>query len=109
MNADFPDPDKAKAMVELSAPRKLNQLMSFLKICSWFRHFVSNCPKVAEPLSRLSRKKVGWIWGNDLERAFQKVKLQFTEEPTLQQAGDICPFNMRTDDSAVSLGACLLQ
>ena len=52
----LPDPSKTKAISEMTAPRCVKQLLSFLAACSWFRRFVPNFAQTAEPLMRLTWK-----------------------------------------------------
>ena len=104
-----PDPEKVSVIMDMPPPNTLKKLTSFLQTCSWFRRFIPNFSKVAEPLSRLTKKTVAWTWESEQEAAFKELKRPLTTEPILQQADENRPFILRTDASAVSLGACLLQ
>lgn len=57
------DPEKVSAVLEMKEPGNLKHLRTFLQTCSWFRKFIPNFSKVAEPLTRLTRKNQVWVWG----------------------------------------------
>lgn len=104
-----PDPEKTAAIQNLPAPRNLKTLLSFIQTCSWYRRFISNFATVAEPLTRLTKKKATWTWGSEQAEAFEKLKEKLTNEPILQQADMHKPYTLRTDASGYALGGVLLQ
>lgn len=50
------DPEKTSCIRNMTTPSNLKHLISFLQMCSWYRRFVPNFAKIAEPLSRLTKK-----------------------------------------------------
>lgn len=104
-----PDLDKTKAIREMRAPANLKQLISFLQTCSWYRRFVPNFASIAEPLTRLTRKKTTWEWSSQQQRAFDNLKEALTNAPILQTADETKPYTLRTDASGYAIGAVLLQ
>lgn len=103
------DPEKVSAVLEMKEPSTLKHLRTFLQTCSWFRKFIPNFSKVAEPLTRLTRKNQIWIWGSQQTQAFTELKRLLTTAPILVQADFSRPFVLRTDASNYALGAVLLQ
>lgn len=103
------DPGKVSAVLEMKEPGNLKHLRTFLQTCSWFRKFIPNFSKVAEPLTRLTRKNQVWIWGSEQYQAFNELKRLLTTAPILVQADFSRPFILRTDASNYALGAVLLQ
>ncbi|XP_062530656.1 uncharacterized protein LOC119630752 [Bombyx mori] len=104
-----PDRDKVSAVLDMKEPTCLRQLRTFLQTCSWFRQFIPNFAKIAEPLTRLTKKSQPWIWGLEQDDAFKSLKRLLTTSPILIQADYTKPFILRTDASDYALGACLLQ
>lgn len=104
-----PDRDKVSAVLDMKEPTCLRQLRTFLQTCSWFRKFIPNFAKIAEPLTRLTKKSQPWIWGLEQDDAFKSLKRLLTTSPILVQADYTKPFILRTDASDYALGACLLQ
>lgn len=103
------DPGKVSAVLEMKVPGNLKHLRTFLQTCSWFRKFIPNFSKVAEPLTRLTRKSQVWSWGSEQTQAFIELKNLLTTAPILVQADFTRPFILRTDASNYALGAVLLQ
>ncbi|KAJ0170024.1 hypothetical protein K1T71_014630 [Dendrolimus kikuchii] len=93
----------------MKEPSTLKHLKTFLQTCSWFRKFIPNFSKVAEPLTRLTRKNQIWIWGAEQTQAFNELKRLLTSAPILVQPDFNQPFTLRTDASNYALGAVLLQ
>ena len=108
-NGIEPDPDKTRAIGEMAAPQSVKQLLSFIATCSWFRRFIPNFAKIAEPLTRLTKKATKWSWETEQQKAFDELKKALTSSPILMQADDSRPFMLRTDASSFAIGAVLLQ
>ncbi|XP_063917282.1 uncharacterized protein LOC135132992 [Zophobas morio] len=52
-----PHPVKISAIIQLAPPVDVNQPMLFLQTCSWFSWFIPGFSGVAEPLTRLTKRK----------------------------------------------------
>ena len=104
-----PDEEKVSAVIEMKEPTTLQQLRTFLQTCSWFRKFIPEFAKVAEPLTRLTKKSQTWKWGKDQANAFLQLKSLLASPPILTQPDYLKPFILRTDASDFALGAALLQ
>jgi hypothetical protein len=51
-----PDPGKTRAIQDMPTPRNVQNVLTFLQTCSWYRKFIPNFSEVARPLSQLTRK-----------------------------------------------------
>lgn len=78
-------------------------------MASWYRRFISQFATVTEPFTRLLRKNQPWRWGEDQNRAFEKIKEYCMAAPTLSYLYFSLPFVLQTDASSVGLGAVLTQ
>lgn len=103
------DPSKIAAIVDRKPPKTVKQLLSFTQACSWYRRFIENFAKIVEPLTKLTRKNVKWVWGQEQEQAFETLKKKLTSTPILGQADESKPFILKTDASNYAIGAVLLQ
>ncbi|KAJ3661163.1 hypothetical protein Zmor_005573 [Zophobas morio] len=103
------DPNKVHAVTQMSAPRNVKQLQSFIQTCSWFRRFITAFATVAKPLCSLLKKDAAWQWDSTHQEAFEELKQRLADAPILRQANPEEPFVLRTDASAYALGAALLQ
>lgn len=50
------DPAKIAAIMDMPTPSNVKQIQSFLQTCSWYRRFVPNFAKCAQPLTKLTKK-----------------------------------------------------
>ncbi|KMQ82196.1 hypothetical protein RF55_23830, partial [Lasius niger] len=75
----------------------------------WTSKFVENFEIVAEPLTRLTKKNVSWIWQEEQERAFNMIKDQLTTRPVLTIFNPEILTEIHTDASAIGIGTILLQ
>ncbi|RYO52776.1 hypothetical protein AA0116_g11622 [Alternaria tenuissima] len=76
------DPEKVKAIKEWEAPRTVKGVRSFLGFANFYRRFIRDFAKVATPLTRLTGD-VTFVWGDDEQKAFDKLKEVFITEPNL--------------------------
>ena len=122
-----PDPSKIEALKSWPVPRNLQELRRFLGFTGFYRRFVKDYSKVAEPLHCLMRgsssrkknkkgKKVSnhsetppWYWGEPQQQAFTKLIDILCSADVLAYADYSRPFILHTDASGSGLGAVLLQ
>ena len=60
-NGIVANPGKVKAVKDFQVPANLNQLRSFLSLPSYYRRFVKNFSKVANPLFALTKKDTAYV------------------------------------------------
>ena len=103
------DPKKLKAINEYPTPTNLKTLCSFLGLASYYRKFIANFSKVANPLHALTRKDVPFVWTAQCQAAFERLKELLTSAPLLSFPRFDQPFLVETDASLNCLGAVLAQ
>ena len=103
------DPSDVRAILEYQAPRKVNQLRSFLGMASYYRKFVEHFAHKAYPLTTLTRKAIPWSWGQEEENAFQELKQSLIEPPTLRYPDYNADWIIDCDASSVAVGSVLGQ
>ncbi|CAG9558866.1 unnamed protein product [Danaus chrysippus] len=90
-------------------PRNLKHLMRFIQMCSWYRRFIPDFAKVAEPLTRLTKIDTEWTWNKEQTFAFETLRTLLTTIPVLAQADETKPYIIKTDASNFAIGAVLVQ
>lgn len=103
------DPEKLRVINEFPTPTDLTQLRGFLALASYYRKFVKNFSSTAEPLNKLLRKNVPYVWSNDQQIAFEKLKMHLMTPPILAYPNFEKPFVVYTDASTFALGSILSQ
>ena len=77
------DPDKAKAIQEMSAPKTEKEVRSFLGRLNYIARFISQLTVTCEPIFRLLRKKNPGVLDDDCQEAFNKIKRYLQNPPLL--------------------------
>ncbi len=103
------DPDKVKAVKEWPRPSCVKDIRSFIGFCSYYRRFIPNFATVAKPLIRLTEKKVNFVWNDDHENAWLKLRELMSEAPVLAYPDKDAQFILDTDASDYGIGAVLSQ
>ena len=58
-------------------------LQRFLGFANFYRRFIRNYSSIAAPLTHLTSTKVRFVWDQEAEEAFAKLKRRFTSAPIL--------------------------
>ena len=77
------DMDKINLVDKWPVPRNLKELRSFLGLCSYYRKYVRDFARTAEPLHALTRKGRRYEWTEECHQAFEQLKRDLHETPTL--------------------------
>ena len=91
-------------------PRNKQELQRFLGLVNFYREYIRDMARVADPLYRLTQKGVGWNWDSLAEGAFSTLKGVLTRHPVLLSFPDWREdFYLQTDASSNAVGAVLMQ
>ena len=107
------------AIQEFSVPQDIRALRQFLGLASFYRRFIPNFAKIADPLHKLTRKNVPFEWSSVCQTSFDVLKNKLVVSPVLVSPVLVSPvlaypgfsldFCIETDASAQGLGAILSQ
>lgn len=103
------DPEKISPILEYPIPIPIKQLRRFLGVASWYRRFILEFATLTEPLTRLLKKNRPWVWTDEQQQAFERVRSYLTTTPTLTCPHFDLPFELETDASSVGIDAILTQ
>lgn len=104
-----PDPKKVEAIQKLPSPTTVREVRGFKGMCSYYRRFIPNFSKIAEPLIDLTRKYARFKWTPYSQEAFNFFKESLTVVPFLAYPDTNKPYILYTDASDNCKGACLTQ
>ena len=101
---------KVNDLLKMPAPTDVSSLKSFLGSVQFYAKFLPpNFATVAEPLYRLTKKKVPWKWSREQENAFRELKELLSSENVLVHYDQKLPLGIACDASSVGIGAVLFH
>ena len=100
---------KIQTIVKYPIPTSQKELARFLGMAGYYRNFCLNFSDIAAPLTNLLSKKVKFVWTDDCQMAFDKVKLLLQKSPVLKSPDYEKPFKLIIDSSDVGTGSVLVQ
>lgn len=103
------DPDKVKAMLELPIPTNVSEVRRIVGTFSWYRRFVPEFSSIVAPITGLLKKNRKFIWTDECENSFRRIKECLISAPILSCPDYTLPFVVQTDASGFGIGACLTQ
>jgi len=90
-------------------PKTVAELRTLLGLLSYYRKFVKGFAAIAHPLTSLTRKDSKWVWGEEQENAFQKLKRKLITSPILRYPDFTRAFIIHCDASKFGVGSILSQ
>ncbi|KAJ0800591.1 putative nucleotidyltransferase, Ribonuclease H [Helianthus annuus] len=103
------DPSKVDSIRNWPAPRTPTEIRQFLGLAGYYRRFIKDFSKIAQPLTLLTQKGVVYRWGNTQETAFQYLKDRLCSAPILSLPEGTDDFVVYCDASIQGLGCVLMQ
>ena len=100
---------KIQTIIKFPIPTSRKELARFLGMAGYYRNFCLNFSDIAAPLTNLLSKKVKFVWTDDCQMAFDKVKLLLQKSPVLKSPDYEKPFKLIIDSSDVGTGSVLVQ
>ena len=107
-----PDTAKVIKIVDWPPCQDVSGARAFIGVCVYYRIWIFEFAIVAEPIYRLFKKKILFVWGVEQQEAMDKLKLALTTSPALRSldysigAGLII---LGVDSSGKGWGAVLMQ
>ncbi|KAJ0556778.1 putative nucleotidyltransferase, Ribonuclease H [Helianthus annuus] len=103
------DPSKIEAIKNWEAPKSPTEIRQFLGLAGYYRRFIENFSKIAQPLTALTQKDKKFDWGDTQESAFQLLKEKLCGAPILSLPDGTDDFVVYCDASHQGLGCVLMQ
>ena len=104
-----PVDSKVCAINDFPRPENKKQLMRFLGMAGYYRKFCPNFSTINEPLTQLLKKTRKFVWSDDCEESFVKLKAILKSSPVLQAPDFHSQFKLAVDASDAAAVAVLLQ
>ena len=103
------DPNKISAVVDWPTPTSGMDIRSFLGLCSYYRKFIKDFEKIADPLTRLIKKDVPFQWDSKAQGAMDALKECLVKSPILSYPDASAIFVLDCDASEIGIDGVLSQ
>ncbi|GJZ48311.1 putative reverse transcriptase domain-containing protein [Tanacetum coccineum] len=103
------DPAKIESIKYWASPKTSMEIRQFLSLAGYYQRFIKGFLKIAKPMTKLTQKKVKFVWGDKQEAAFQQLKQKLCSAPILALPEGSEDFIAYCDDSIKGLGSVLMQ
>ena len=78
-----PTEEKVRAVVEAREPCSVTEVKSFLGLVNFSARFIPDLATVAEPLRRLTKRGVPFVFGPEQQESFRELKRRLAQAETL--------------------------
>jgi hypothetical protein len=95
---------KIEAICGWARPTFVTEIRSFVGLAGYYRRFVEGFSTIAAPLTRLTRQDVPFVWSEECESSFRKLKELLTTAPVLTLPVEGESFSVYCDASVWVLG-----
>ncbi|GJS27272.1 putative reverse transcriptase domain-containing protein [Tanacetum coccineum] len=103
------DPAKIESIKDWTSPKSPTEIHQFLGLAGYYRRFIEGFSKIAKPMTKLTQKKVKFVWGDKQEAAFQLLKQKLCSASILALPEESEDFIAYCDASKKGLGIVLMQ
>ncbi|XP_042062279.1 uncharacterized protein LOC121806312 [Salvia splendens] len=100
---------KVDVISRLPYPTNQKEIRGFLGHAGFYRRFIKDFAKIAQPLTRLLQNDVDFNFDEACQEAFQLLKERFVSAPIIRAPDWNYPFELMCDASDYAVGAVLSQ
>jgi hypothetical protein len=104
-----PDPQKVSGIKNAGEPKNVSELRSWLGMTNYSARFIREYATTCAPLRKLTRQKEEWIWGQEQQAAFDKLKNDLSCDTVITYFDAKIEVDLIVDASPVGLGAIMSQ
>ncbi|KAL1549888.1 hypothetical protein AAHA92_17918 [Salvia divinorum] len=103
------DQAKIDVIAKLSHPTNQKEIRGFLGHAGFYRRFIKDFAKIAQPLTRLLQNEVEFDFNDECKEAFKLLKEKLITAPIIRSPDWNYPFEIMCDASDLAVGAVLGQ
>ena len=103
------DSSKTDVVKKWPVPQNVSEVRSFTGFCNYYSRLVPQYSKTALPLYDLTKKNASFVWSDNCQQAFDKLKCMLTEAPIVGFPKESGEFILDTDACDRSIGAVVSQ
>lgn len=99
------DPGNVEAISKFPRPKKVDEVQRFVGMASYYRKYIKNFAKIAQPLHALFKKDIKFAWSENCEKALETLKGALISAPVLCFCDHSKTFYISVDASFYAVGA----
>ncbi|GJW04012.1 putative reverse transcriptase domain-containing protein [Tanacetum coccineum] len=100
---------KIESVKDWASPKSPREIHQFLGLVGYYQRFIEGFSKIAKPMTKLTHKKVKFVWGDKQEATFQLLKQKLCIAPILALPERSKDFIVYCDALKMGLGIVLMQ
>ena len=104
-----PSPSKIEALQNVNRPIDPKAIQSFLGLSNYLKRFIPNYSSITHPLRHLLKNNVEFIWTEQCENSFQKLRHSLTSDSCITYFHNDKETFVYCDASKVGISSILLQ
>ena len=104
-----PMKDKCDAIRHLDPPKTVRDCRKFCGMVNFLATFLKNLQKILIPIYNLTRKNTKFLWTEECQNAFDRIKALLSCPPILRMPDMVHMFRLMSDTSILAAGAVLYQ
>lgn len=108
-NTVRPVKDNLISIRNFPTPKTQKNIRQFLGKINFYNEYIPKSAIILDPLHNLLRKGQRFIWSEECENSFKKIKELLCSQPILEIFDKDLPVNIYTDASLLGIGAILKQ
>jgi hypothetical protein len=75
------DPGKVKEILDWMPPTNVSEIQSFLGLAGYYRRFINDFSKIANPMMKLLEKNKAFEWTAECQASFEELNKSLTSTP----------------------------
>jgi hypothetical protein len=103
------DPGKVKDVLNWMSPTTASDIQSFLRLTGYYRRFIKDFSKIAEPMTKLLGKNKAFEWTAECQASFEELRKRLTSASVLVLPDLTKNFDIYYSALCRGLGCVLLQ
>ena len=98
---------RTEAVLKLDPPKTVKNCKQFCRMVNFLSIFLKDLQLILAPIYQLTKKGIPFVWLEECETAFKKIKKALTSPPVLAMPNEQGHFILVSDKSIVGCGATL--
>ena len=108
-NSVRPLKDNLASIRKFPTPKTQKNIRQFLGKINFYHEYIPKSAMILDPLHKLLRKNEKFVWSENCEKSFERIKEYLCSQPVLEIYDKALPIKIYTDASLEGVGAILKQ